>query len=80
MAEDSVPTPDDLGFAGCLSELDSIIVGLEADTIDVDDLAARVERAAELVQWCRDRLDATRMRVDEVLERLEDPEADEDSA
>jgi len=69
---DTLPTPEDLGFGGCLEELDRIVSGLESDTIDVDHLAAQVERATELVQWCRTRLTGTRLRVDEVLERLED--------
>lgn len=70
---DDLPTPEDLGFGGCLDELDRIVRGLESDAIDVDHLAAQVERATALVEWCRHRLAGTRLRVDEVLERLEDP-------
>jgi exodeoxyribonuclease VII small subunit len=68
--------PESLGFAGCLEELESTIRGLETDAIDVDHLAATVERAAELVEWCRDKLGDTRMRLDEVLPRLELAEDD----
>lgn len=70
--------PADLGFAGCLEELDSIVRGLETDTIDVDHLSASVERAAELVEWCRSCLGETRTRLDEVLPRLELAEAGDD--
>ena len=71
MTDRSEATPDELGFAGCLAELDAIVRGLESDTIDVDDLTAKVGRASVLVEWCRERLSATRLRVQEVLERLD---------
>ena len=76
---DAQPTPEALGFGGCLDELDRIVRGLESDSVDVDHLAAQVERATELVQWCRTRLTGTRLRVDEVLERLEDSTAPDDT-
>lgn len=63
--------PSELGFAGCLEELDRIVRGLETDAVDVDELADTVQRAAELVEWCRGRLGDTRMRLEEVLPRLE---------
>ncbi|MGI9577515.1 MAG: exodeoxyribonuclease VII small subunit [Microthrixaceae bacterium] len=69
--DDPAATPAELGFAGCLSELDVIVRGLETDAIDVDHLSASVERAAELVEWCRECLGDTRTRLDEVLPRLE---------
>lgn len=69
--ESPAETPEELGFTGCLAELDSIVRGLETDSIDVDRLSASVERAAELVEWCRTCLGDTRTRLDEVLPRLE---------
>ncbi len=72
-------TPDELGFGGCLEELDQIVRGLETDTVDVDELADTVQRAADLVEWCRARLGDTRMRLEEVLPRLELAEPTEDS-
>ena len=73
--------PDEqLGFAEALRELTTLVDELESDALDVDALAARVERAAELVQWCRERIDGARLSVEEVLVRLEDtgdqPDAD----
>ncbi len=76
----SAVPPEELGFAGCLDELDSIVRGLETDTIDVDHLSASVERAAELVEWCRNCLGDTRTRLDEVLPRLELADEQEASA
>lgn len=70
-------TPSELGFTGCLTELDRIVRGLETDSVDVDELADTVQRAAELVEWCRGRLGDTRMRLEEVLPRLETTEPTE---
>ena len=70
-ADDDAVSPDELGFAGCVAELDRIVRGLETDAIDVDHLAATVERATTLVEWCRQKLGETRIRLDEVLPRLE---------
>lgn len=73
--------PDEqLGFAEALRELTTLVDELESDALDVDALTERVERAAELVQWCRERIDGARLSVEEVLVRLEDtsdePDAD----
>lgn len=70
------PDPEELGFAGAMAELERIVAELESDTLDVDLLADRVERASVLVGWCRDRIDGTRFRVEEILERLDPDGAD----
>jgi len=74
------PDPDDLGFAGALAELDRIVAELESDALDVDLLGDRVERAATLVAWCRDRIDGARFQVEEILTRLEPESAEGDGS
>ncbi len=64
------------GFAAALSELNQLVDALESDDLDVDHLTERVARAAELVQWCRDRIDGARFSVEEVLVRLENDSTD----
>jgi len=49
---------------------------LEAVDVDVDRLADRVSRAAELIAVCRERIGAARIRVDEIVSGL--PAADND--
>lgn len=73
--DDERSNPEELGFAGALAELEAIVSQLESDTLDVDLLTERVERAATLVSWCRERIDATRWHVEEVLERI-DPDTE----
>ena len=78
MTDEPRPDPQELGFSGALAELDRIVVELESDALDVDLLADRVERAATLVAWCRDRIDGARYQVEEILVRL-DPEGPDDA-
>ncbi|MEM7338846.1 MAG: exodeoxyribonuclease VII small subunit [Actinomycetota bacterium] len=61
---------DSLGYAAALSELDAILDELESSTVDVDTLAARVARGAELVRYCRNRLEVVRAEVDAVVTEL----------
>jgi exodeoxyribonuclease VII small subunit len=58
-------------YADAVAELEAILVGLEADDLDVDALSARVARAAELIRVCRDRIAATRLEVERVVTDLE---------
>lgn len=68
--------PDDATttFASAMDELRTLVAQLEGDQLDVDQLADRVGRAVELVAWCRNRIDTTRLEVDEVLVGLTDDE------
>ena len=59
-----------IGYAAAVSELERILAELEADDIDVDVLAAKVARAAELIDLCRIRIDAARGEVDRAVGRL----------
>lgn len=72
--------PEILGFAAAMAELDTIVVELESDALDVDRLAGRVARAAELVDWCRSRIDSTRFQVEEIVARLDGPPAEDEPA
>ena len=73
-AEPSDPTGDDgvdqLGYAEAVAELEQILAELDGDDVDVDRLAERVRRAAELVRLCRRRLDTARVEVDRIVADL----------
>lgn len=64
---DTTTPADGPGYAEALAELERILAELDRDTVDVDVLAARVARASELIQLCRDRIAAARLQVDHVL-------------
>ena len=60
-------------------EIDSILDRIEdSREVDVDALADDVERAAELLKICGERLKGAEMRVKEVTDRLAEDEMVED--
>lgn len=63
---------DQPGFAEAMQELNEIVAELESDALDVDHLAERVARAAQLVTLCRERIDGARFAVEEILGGMED--------
>ena len=68
------------GYAAALNELQTILAELEGDSVDVDVLATKVERAAELLRFCRGRINDAQMQVETIVAELEDLEADEPEA
>lgn len=60
-----------IGYADALGELDLILRELEGSDVDVDRLADRVARAADLIALCRDRIGDARLRIDEVIADLD---------
>jgi exodeoxyribonuclease VII small subunit len=52
-------------------ELESIIREIEDASISVDELAAKVKRAAELIRKCQAVLDNTGKEVDAILKEME---------
>lgn len=68
----STTDPTKLGYAEALAELDAILRELEQPDVDVDVLAAKVERAAALIEVCRDRIGRARLQVEKVVGELAD--------
>lgn len=71
MAETAPPTEDGIGYGEALAELERILDEIEDDAIDVDVLATRVKRAAELLRVCRDRIASARIEVTQIVADLE---------
>lgn len=67
---DTEPT----GYAAALEELEEILTALEAPDVDVDVLAAHVQRAALLIGFCRGRISDARLQIDEAVAGLGDDE------
>lgn len=62
---------DELAYGDAVAELEAILSELDDDTIDVDVLAERVKRAAELIRVCRERIAGARLEVERVVADLE---------
>ena len=73
----------ELGYGEAMAELETILAELERDDLDVDVLADRVQRAAELLTLCRARIARAQEDVDrivtdlEVFDRADDAEPDD---
>jgi exodeoxyribonuclease VII small subunit len=64
---DGPDAPDGPNYAEALQELHGLLAEIERDDVDVDALAAKVRRAAELVELCRARIEAARVEVERVV-------------
>jgi exodeoxyribonuclease VII small subunit len=62
--------PSELGYAAAIDELEEILAELDDDDLDVDVLASRVERAAELIALCRGRIRDAQLKVERVVADL----------
>lgn len=61
-----------LKYAEAITELNAILDDLEAETIDVDELAEKVKRAVELIKLCREKLNATELEVKKIVKEFEE--------
>ncbi len=68
----TTPEPVAAGYAGALAELETILGQLERTDVDVDVLATQVQRAAELIAFCRDRIGNARLQIEQVVSNLGD--------
>lgn len=61
---------EDLTYESAASELEGILNNLKADTISIDDLATKVERASLLLKFCNEKLKNTESKVNEIIQKL----------
>ena len=63
---------DNLNYQQALEELENIVEALEDETIPVDELALKVKRASDLIEFCQAKLTETDAEVKKILTYLED--------
>jgi exodeoxyribonuclease VII small subunit len=70
--QSSAPSGDPVaaGYAEALAELESILRELDTTDVDVDVLATQVQRAAALIGFCRDRIGAARVQIEQAVAEL----------
>lgn len=59
-----------IGYSEAIHELEEILEQIDGEAVDVDQLSARVRRAAELIQICRGKINATRLEIEEIVADL----------
>lgn len=62
----------ELTYKSAMEELEAIVAQLEDEDVDVDKLAAMINRASELIQFCKSRLIKSQEEVDKALKLFED--------
>lgn len=58
-------------YTEAIARLDEILEQIDQNQVPLDELAARVEEASELLKYCKDVLTKTEAKVSGVLEELE---------
>jgi exodeoxyribonuclease VII small subunit len=62
------------GYAEALSELEGILSNLERADVDVDVLATQVQRATQLIAFCRDRIGTAKVQIEAAVAGIADTE------
>lgn len=62
---------DELPYGDAVDELERILAELEHDDLDVDALASKVRRAADLIRACRARIAGAQLEIERVVAELE---------
>lgn len=62
---------EEITYREALTELEDIVSAIEGEQVDVDDLAIKVKRSAELIRLCRGRIDAAAVEVEAVVQDME---------
>ncbi len=51
-------------------ELEQLVEQLENESISIDELAPKLERAAALIKYCREKLKTTESKVEAILKEI----------
>jgi exodeoxyribonuclease VII small subunit len=65
-------TEENLTFQAAMEELEMILRKLDSDEVNIDSLTVDLQRASELIEWCRSRLETTRVDVERIVADLEE--------
>ena len=62
---------EEITYREALEELEAILDAIEEEQVDVDELAVKVKRSAELIRLCRSRIDAAAAEVEAVVQDMD---------
>jgi len=62
----------DQSYGEAITEIEEILEKIEAGELDVDELTAKVNRVASLLDICKKKLKTTETEIQKVIEGLED--------
>jgi len=55
--------PEQLNYESAQAELQQIVQDLQNEAVGIDELTAKIARAAELIRFCRERLRTTEEEI-----------------
>ena len=61
-----------LNYNDAIEEIESIIIKIENQELDIDELSANVKRVAELLNFCKKKLKNTEDEVQKILKEFDD--------
>lgn len=61
-----------LSYAEALEELKFIVEKIESAEVNVDEMAAMVQRATSLILYCKEKLTHTEAQLSEAMKKLEE--------
>ena len=64
---------ENLTYEKAFAELSAISAEIENEAISVDELAAKVKRASQLIEFCQAKLKSTETEVAKIISSMEDP-------
>jgi exodeoxyribonuclease VII small subunit len=60
-------TKEKISYSDAVEEIENILEKIEAGSLDVDELTAKVSRVSDLLKICRDKLHKTEAQIDKIL-------------
>ncbi|MFW5886472.1 MAG: exodeoxyribonuclease VII small subunit [Bacteroidota bacterium] len=59
-------------YSEAISEIEETIKKIEAEELDVDQLALKVKRVSALLKYCKDKLHKTEKEVEKILNDMDE--------
>lgn len=76
-AKKSEPSAE-IRFGEAIEELEGILQRVEQEEIDIDDLAAELEKAAKLLEICRGKIRKAELEVTQIVQALDEDDSNDD--
>lgn len=65
---------EEIRFGAAIEELEDILQRVEAEEIDIDELASELKNATALLEICRAKIRKAELEVTQIVQSLEDSE------
>ena len=80
MSEEKKSSGEEIRFGQAIDELEEILHRVEAEEIDIDELAAELKKATDLLEICRNKIRKAELEVTQIVQSLEDTDGSEEEA